>query len=184
MQMFNYLSKENFCDDYFIPVPKSLYKVEFYASNLSNDAILLYGLLKDRLNLSISNGVKDEDGNYYVIASVESMAKMIRLSKNTVRKLIKELKSVNLIILEPMKGYNASRKIYISTINNTRDNSVHFESPNNATQFNKFYDERDSKFGSNTSQNLKPNNNYTNNNSFNNKAEEKYEYREEFVFED
>lgn len=116
MEKFNYLSDNNIKEDLFIHVPREFFRRKYYRENLSLDAMVLYGLLKDMLRYSIVNGVKDKAGKYYAIATVETLAKLMSLSKNTIRKIIKELQATNLIIIEAMEGYNPNRRIYIAAV--------------------------------------------------------------------
>lgn len=66
MQFIPYCIEEAFQFCYY-QIPKELFTNEYYKGKLSSDAILLYGLLLDRLSLSIKNKWIDENGFIYLI---------------------------------------------------------------------------------------------------------------------
>lgn len=76
----------------FIKIPIQLLKNEEY-SDLSLDAIVLYGLLFDRLESSKKNGdkFKDENGDFYAVMTRDEIVDLLRVGKNKVPKIKKEL---------------------------------------------------------------------------------------------
>lgn len=60
---------------------------------LSSDAKLLYGLLLDRMSLSIKNGWFDEQNRAYIVYLIENMMDDLGCSKPTCVKIVKELDS-------------------------------------------------------------------------------------------
>lgn len=76
----------------FIKVPILLLKDEEHSS-LSLDAIVLYSLLLDRLESSKKNGdkFKDENGEFYAVMTRDEIVDMLRVGKNKVPKIKKEL---------------------------------------------------------------------------------------------
>lgn len=54
----------------FYRVPKALIKVDLF-EKMSGDAKLLYAVLLDRMNLSLKNGWQDENGNAYIICTID-----------------------------------------------------------------------------------------------------------------
>ena len=56
----------------FYRVPRMLIKDSHFKS-LSSDAKLLYGLMLDRMALSLKNGWVDEDGRVFIYYTVESI---------------------------------------------------------------------------------------------------------------
>lgn len=76
----------------FYRVPRLLVKDVRFKS-LSSDAKLLYGLMLDRMAMSMKNGWLDDRNRAYIIYSVESIAKDLGCSKPTCTKIMKELDS-------------------------------------------------------------------------------------------
>jgi len=88
------LMKDVHRDAYF-QMPKFLFAGEF--KTLSNDARVLYALLKERHELSIKNNWVNEKGEIYHVYSREDMGDMLNLSQPTVRNVISELKETKLL---------------------------------------------------------------------------------------
>ena len=99
----------------FYQMPKFLFEGEF--KKLSNDARVLYSLLRDRHELSIKNQWLNENGEVYLIFSRESMCDMINLSEKTITKAMNELKKNNLID-EQRRGLGKPNLIYLLTVEN------------------------------------------------------------------
>jgi len=84
---------------------------------LSNDAKLLYGFMRDRLNLSIMNSQKekgkweDERGTFILMAR-KSIAEFLHRSLPTVRKVVRELIAVGLLI-ERRMGLTFCNRLYV-----------------------------------------------------------------------
>lgn len=74
----------------FYRVPRMLVKDERF-KGLSSDAKLLYGLMLDRMALSMKNGWIDEQNRAYIIYSVENIMEDLGCSKPTCIKIIREL---------------------------------------------------------------------------------------------
>lgn len=104
---------ENIENNRFYQLPKFLFEGEF--ENLSNDARVLYALLKDRHELSLKNNWVNDNGEVYLIYSREDMAKMLKVSQPTLRKIITQLKDV-LLIEEERMGLNKPNRIYLTII--------------------------------------------------------------------
>ena len=64
-------------DNVFYQIPKELLVNPIY-NNLDSNSILLYGLLLDRLSVSMKNKWFDKDGNIYLIYSRKEAQKMIK----------------------------------------------------------------------------------------------------------
>lgn len=106
---------ENECDQFkFYQLPKELYELEKY-KDLSNDACVLYAMLRDRLQVSVKNGWVDEEGRVYFIYTREEAAIMIRKTERTIRKYFNELVEVNLLE-EKIDG--RTYKLYLGKIQN------------------------------------------------------------------
>ena len=66
-------------DNVFYQIPKELLINPIY-KNLDSNSILLYGLLLDRLSVSMKNKWIDKEGNVYLIYSRKEAQKMLKLS--------------------------------------------------------------------------------------------------------
>ncbi len=74
----------------FYKIPKLLITEEHFKV-LSTDAKLLYGLMLDRMSLSIKNQWIDTEGRAYIYFSIEDMMKMLNCSNNKAIATVKEL---------------------------------------------------------------------------------------------
>lgn len=74
----------------FYRVPKILFTAECFKS-LSCEAKVLYGLLLDRMSLSIKNRWFDEEDRVYIVFTVEEIAELLNCGTQKAVKLMKEL---------------------------------------------------------------------------------------------
>lgn len=81
-------------------------------SKMSNDAKVLYMILKDRFKLSSKNHWIDKEGRVYLICRRESMCELLHKSKNTVTTIVNELIKYNLIE-EKHIGFSKPNYIYL-----------------------------------------------------------------------
>lgn len=72
--------------------PRLLIKDERF-KGLSSDAKLLYGLMLDRMSLSMKNGWLDEENRAYIIYTVDAIMEDLGCAKATCVKIMKELDS-------------------------------------------------------------------------------------------
>ena len=80
--------KANEClENNFYQIPKELFINPAY-TKLSSDSKLLYGLLLDRLSISIKNNWVDKAGNIYLIFSRKEAQEKLNLSDKPVQKLL------------------------------------------------------------------------------------------------
>lgn len=111
--------KVNEClENTFYQVPKELFNNPYYMS-LSLISKVLYGLLLDRLSISIKNNWTDKDGNIYIVYSRKEVGLKLNLSDKTVTKAFKELKNVKLI-REIRTGFKKNNIIYVGKINHVK----------------------------------------------------------------
>lgn len=96
-------------------MPKELYTNARYKTTTSNDAKMLYALLRDRMELSRVNNWVDNDGTIFLIFKREDLADMLGICTTTVWRAIKQLKEVGLIA-EKRQGLNKPNLIYIGKI--------------------------------------------------------------------
>ena len=94
-------------------MPKFLFEGEFKA--LSNNARVLYTLLRDRHDLSLQNHWVNEKNEVYLIFTRKNMEEMLGLSDKTVKKAVDELKDFGLI--EEHIGLNKANRIYLTSVN-------------------------------------------------------------------
>ncbi|MEG1254842.1 replication initiator protein A [Clostridium sp.] len=172
MGKFVQLTEENMDREKYGTFPHALYRLEKYRQVLSNDSILLYGILKDRLNLSFMNDMRDRNGQVFIIASLECICEKLNVSTSTARKLVRELENADLLRIEKCEGYNASRRFYLGDVNRDEDNSSDENCQKDKLEINSSGDENYHKEGvkSNTSkgEKLNPNKPDLNNPDINN----------------
>lgn len=76
----------------FYRVPKILFTAECF-KELSCEAKVLYGLLLDRMSLSMKNHWLDEEERVYIIFTIEEIAELLNCGTQKAVKLLKELDS-------------------------------------------------------------------------------------------
>ena len=101
-------------ENVFYQIPKELFTNPIY-NTLDSTSILLYGLLLDRLSVSMKNKWIDKDGNIYIIYSRKEAQKKLRLSDKPVSKAFKKLEEAKLIY-EIRSGFKKHNTIYVGKI--------------------------------------------------------------------
>jgi hypothetical protein len=76
----------------FYRIPKLLF-TDPQLKKLTTDAKVLYGLMLDRMSLSLKNGWLDEDGRVFIYFSVEHIMEMIGCGNSKCTRLLQELDS-------------------------------------------------------------------------------------------
>lgn len=76
----------------FFRIPRQLVKDKRF-KNLSAEAKLLYGLLLDRMALSIRNGWRDEAGRVFIYYTLQEIQEDLGCCHDTATKLLRELGS-------------------------------------------------------------------------------------------
>ena len=98
----------------FYRLPKALI-TDSYFKHLSTDAKLLYGLMLDRLSLSVKNNWIDEENRVYIYFTLEDICELLNCKTDKAVKLLAELdtnKGIGLI--ERVKqGQGKPTKIYV-----------------------------------------------------------------------
>lgn len=74
----------------FYRVPKILFTEEYFKT-LTCEAKVLYGLMLDRMSLSVKNHWNDKEGKVYIIFTVEEIAELMNCGTQKAVRLIKEL---------------------------------------------------------------------------------------------
>lgn len=95
----------------FYRIPRLLIKDPHF-KGLSSDAKLLYGLMLDRMALSMKNHWLDNENRAYIIYSISNVMEGINCSKPTCVKIMKELDSFGLIERK-RKGLGKPDIIYV-----------------------------------------------------------------------
>jgi len=93
---------------------------------VDNNVKMLYAILRDYLELSFVNQLKDDNGDVYVLFSREKMCELLGLSENTIRKCLNVLKDLGLIEEDPM-GLGKPNRIYVLDVDGP-ENSLHYNS--------------------------------------------------------
>ena len=116
----------------FYRVPRLLIKDARF-KGLSSDAKLLYGLMLDRMSLSIKNGWLDEENRAYIIYTVDNIMEDLGCSKPTCTKIMRELDSDNGIglIEKKRRGLGRPDIIYVKNFASTPEKTTE-EKPANA----------------------------------------------------
>lgn len=98
----------------FYRVPRLLIKDERF-KGLSSDAKLLYGLMLDRMSLSMKNGWLDDENRAYIIYTIDNMMEDLGCARATCVKVIKELDCDNGIglIEKKRRGLGKPDIIYV-----------------------------------------------------------------------
>lgn len=106
----------------FIKVPKLLVHDKAFAE-LSVDAKMLYGLLLDRMNLSMKNGWLDEQNRVYIMYPIAEIMEDLNMSKPTAIKYMNELVKFGLVE-KKRQGLSKSNIIYVKSfmLDNNRPN--------------------------------------------------------------
>ena len=87
--------------------------------DLSTDAKTLYGILLDRMGLSVKNGWLDEQGRVYIIFPVQEVMDALGCADNKVTKLFRELEKFGLIERK-RRGLGKPNLIYVKNFADPR----------------------------------------------------------------
>ena len=87
---FNYYYGKEAEQFSFFRIPKLLFTDSTF-SKLSSDAKVLYGILLDRMNLSMKNGWLDEENKVYIIFTIEEIAEIMCCATQKATKILQEL---------------------------------------------------------------------------------------------
>lgn len=125
----------------FYRVPRLLIKDERF-KGLSSDAKLLYGLMLDRMSLSMKNGWLDDENRAYIIYTVDAIMEDLGCSKPTCTKIMRELDSENGIglIEKKRRGLGKPDIIYVKNFSSVPDEKEENEpsNPDVSTEVKRF----------------------------------------------
>ena len=99
-------------------VPKILFR-DIKFKDLSTDAKTLYGILLDRIGLSVKNGWLDEQGRVYIIFPVQEVMDALGCADNKATKLFRELEKFGLIERK-RRGLGKPNLIYVKNFADPR----------------------------------------------------------------
>ena len=80
----------------FFRIPKALFQEQRF-QDLSTDAKTLYGILLDRMSLSVKNEWFDKKGRVFIIFTIEDVKRTLCCADNKATKLLRELEKFGLI---------------------------------------------------------------------------------------
>ena len=80
----------------FFRIPKALFQERRF-QDLSTDAKTLYGILLDRMSLSVKNEWFDKKGRVFIIFTIEDVKRTFRCADNKATRLLRELEEFGLI---------------------------------------------------------------------------------------
>lgn len=110
----------------FYRIPKLLFTSEYF-KDLSSDAKILYGLMLDRMSLSIKNQWFDEENRAYIYFSIEDIMELLNCGKNKAVKSMQELDDDTGIglIEKRRQGFGKANIIYVkSFVINESENEI------------------------------------------------------------
>ncbi len=102
----------------FFRIPKILFTDERFFK-ISVEAKVLYGLLHDRMSISVKNGWIDEKGRVYIYFKIETAMELLNIAKGTAIKLFAELdlESGCGLIKKVKQGQGKPSIIYVMNFN-------------------------------------------------------------------
>ncbi|MCF0128293.1 MAG: replication initiator protein A [Pseudobutyrivibrio sp.] len=108
---FDYFYSEQSEQFAFYRIPKLLY-TDARFKGMTSDAKTLYGLLLDRVSLSVKNGWVDEQGRIFVYCTLESVEAALGCAEQKALKLLSELEAIGLIE-KKRQGLGKPNRIYV-----------------------------------------------------------------------
>ena len=123
----------------FYRIPKALFSNKFF-SGLSTDAKVLYGLMLDRIGLSVKNNWMDQENHAFIYFSVEDTMELLKCKKNKAIQTIAELDSKDGIglIEKKRQGQGRPTRIYVKSFYIPKDKRENHNSEVGKTNFLKF----------------------------------------------
>ncbi|MEY8369071.1 replication initiator protein A [Anaerovoracaceae bacterium 42-11] len=102
------------CTNVFYRVPVVLLDSAAYP-DLTIEGILVYGLLLDRMSLSVTHVDRfaDDKGRIFIIFTIDDIAAALNLKRKKVMNLLKSLEDAGLIAREKSPGMNNTTRIYV-----------------------------------------------------------------------
>lgn len=113
---FNYFYGTEADQFSFYRIPKALF-TDSYFKDLSSDAKILYGLMLNRMSLSIKNQWFDDKNRAYIYFSIEDIMELLNCGRNKAIKSMRELDDETGIglIEKRRQGFGKVKVIYVKT---------------------------------------------------------------------
>ena len=113
---FNYFYGTEADQFSFYSIPKALFTGSYF-KDLSSDAKILYGLMLDRMSLSIKNQWFDDKNRAYIYFSIEDIMELLNCGRNKAIKSMRELDDETGIglIEKRRQGFGKVNVIYVKT---------------------------------------------------------------------
>ena len=106
----------------FFRIPKALFQEQRF-QNLSTDAKTLYGILLDRMSLSVKNEWFDKKGRVFIIFTIEDVKRTFRCADNKATKLLRELEEFGLIERK-RRGLGRPSLVYVKNFSAESSKSI------------------------------------------------------------
>lgn len=125
---FNYFYGTEADQFSFYRIPKALF-ADSYFKDLSSDAKILYGLMLDRMSLSIKNQWFDDKNRAYIYFSIEDIMELLNCGRNKAIKSMRELDDETGIglIEKRRQGFGKVNVIYVKTFMPEKTDEKKFE---------------------------------------------------------
>ena len=104
----------------FFRIPKALFQEQRF-QNLSTDAKTLYGILLDRMSLSVKNEWFDKQGRVFIIFTIEDVKRALCCADNKATKLLRELENFGLIERK-RRGLGKPSLVYVKNFSSDLSN--------------------------------------------------------------
>lgn len=154
----------------FFRIPKTLF-TDLNFKKLSVEAKILYGILLDRMSLSIKNKWLDEENKVYIIYTIEEIMEVLNWGRNKSVKVMKEIEEIGLLEKKRL-GLGKPNLLYVKNFIYTENNETTEVSKANLKKFKKqtsgSLENKPQEVSKEDSNNTNINNTETNNTDFNN----------------
>lgn len=154
----------------FFRIPKTLF-TDLNFKKLSVEAKILYGILLDRMSLSIKNKWLDEENKVYIIYTIEEIMEVLNWGRNKSVKVMKEIEEIGLLEKKRL-GLGKPNLLYVKNFIYTENNKTTEVSKANLKKFKKqtsgSLENKSQEVSKEDSNNTNINNTETNNTDFNN----------------
>ena len=104
----------------FYRIPKALFQEQRF-QNLSTDAKTLYGILLDRMSLSVKNEWLDKQGRVFIIFTIEDVKRALCCADNKAMKLFRELEKFGLVERK-RRGLGKPSLVYVKNFSSDLSN--------------------------------------------------------------
>lgn len=104
----------------FFRIPKALFQEQRF-QNLSTDAKTLYGILLDRMSLSVKNEWFDKQGRVFIIFTIEDVKRTLCCADNKAMKLFRELEKFGLVERK-RRGLGKPSLVYVKNFSSDLSN--------------------------------------------------------------